>query len=56
MLDVEKKEAGMGKAKKRIEITGLRKRWLFNSLGPIFVVTLLVGGPSAPVWLITTII
>ncbi len=34
----------MGKAKKRIEITGLRKRWLFNSLGPIFVVTLLVAG------------
>ena len=28
----------------RIEITGLRKRWLINSLSPIFVVALLIAG------------
>ena len=28
----------------RIEITGLRKRWLVSSLSPIFVVALLVVG------------
>ncbi|MDE6935473.1 MAG: HAMP domain-containing histidine kinase [Oscillospiraceae bacterium] len=32
----------MGKSK--IEITGLRKRWLISSLSPIFVVALLVAG------------
>jgi len=32
----------MGKTK--IEITGLRRRWLISSLGPIFVVALLVAG------------
>ena len=30
--------------KNRIELTGLRKRWLVSSLGPIFVVALLVAG------------
>ncbi len=30
--------------KNRIEITGLRKRWLVSSLGPILVVALLVAG------------
>ena len=30
--------------KNRIEITGLRKRWLISSLSPIFVVALLVAG------------
>ena len=30
--------------KNHIEITGLRKRWLVSSLGPIFVVALLVAG------------
>lgn len=29
---------------KKIEITGLRKRWLVNSLGPVFAVVLLVAG------------
>ena len=29
--------------KNRIEITGLRKRWLISSLSPIFVVALLVA-------------
>ena len=28
----------------RIEITGLKKRWLISSLGPISVVALLVAG------------
>ena len=32
----------MGKTK--IEITGLRRRWLISSLGPILVVALLVAG------------
>ena len=31
-------------ANNRIEITGLRKRWLVSSLSPIFVVALLVAG------------
>ena len=31
-------------SKNRIEITGLRKRWLLSSLSPIFVVALLVAG------------
>lgn len=31
-------------ANNKIEITGLRKRWLVNSLSPIFVVALLIAG------------
>lgn len=31
-------------ANNRIEITGLRKRWLVSSLGPIFIVALLIAG------------
>ena len=31
-------------ANNKIEITGLRKRWLVSSLSPIFVVALLIAG------------
>ena len=31
-------------ANNKIEITGLRKRWLVSSLSPIFIVALLVAG------------
>ena len=36
------RDAGM--ANNKIEITGLRKRWLVSSLSPIFVVALLLAG------------
>ena len=31
-------------ANNRIEITGLRKRWLVSSLSPIFIVAMLIAG------------
>ena len=35
---------------RKIEITGLRKRWLISSLSPILVVLLLVAGTSLVVY------